>query len=233
MSLRPLTGPRLPPASDAEATSLVVLVHGYGADGQDLIELGRYWAQALPGAAFVAPNGPDRCAGSPQGYQWFPISRLSPGELASGVTYAAPLLERFLDEEMRRTGLGPERTAIVGFSQGTMLALHVALRRKVAFAGVVGFSGALAAPERLEAELASRPPVYLAHGEADQVVPPQATPMAATVLAMFGVPVIWHMSPGIGHGIAPDMLDQGGRFLANALKGKLAGSIGPQPLPEP
>ena len=128
---RALTGPRLPPAR-GRATHLVVLCHGYGADGNDLIGLAPHWQRLLPTVAFAAPNAPEPCAGSPSGYQWFPISRLDPADMQRGVESAADVLEAFLAAELARLELPAERLALVGFSQGTMMSLHVGLARKPA-----------------------------------------------------------------------------------------------------
>jgi len=144
---RALTGPRLPPLR-GRATHLVVLCHGYGADGNDLIGLAPHWQRLLPTVAFAAPNAPEPCAGSPSGYQWFPISRLDPADMERGVESAAEALEAFLAAELARLELPPERLALVGFSQGTMMSLHVGLRRKPA--AIVGYSGMLAGAEHLE-----------------------------------------------------------------------------------
>src|SRR6201995_4770022 len=142
---RPLSGPRLPPAR-GNATHLVVLVHGYGADGNDLISLAGHWQSLLPTTEFVAPNAPDRVPGAPSGFQWFGLTRMDPQELSRGVAAAGPLLDGFLDQELSRLGLSADRLALVGFSQGTMLALHVGLHRPAKPAAIVGFSGLLAAP---------------------------------------------------------------------------------------
>src|ERR1700748_937259 len=137
-----LSGPRLPPTKGA-ATQLVVLLHGYGADGNDLIGLASHWQNLLPGAAFVAPHAPDRVPGAPSGFQWFPISRVDPHEMQNGVTVAAPRIGEFLDAELARLNLPPEKLALAGFSQGTMLSLHLGLRRRVRPAPNGGFSGFL------------------------------------------------------------------------------------------
>lgn len=216
-----LNGPRLPAAS-GKADRLVIFCHGYGADGNDLIALGRHWQRLLPTTAFVSPHAPERCAGSPMGYQWFGITRLQPDEMLRGVERAAPILNAFIDGELARLGIDASRLALVGFSQGTMMALHVGLRRAVAPAAIVGFSGALPGPEKLPTEIVSRPPVLLVHGDADEMIPVQALHAAANGLGAAGVAVRWHVSRGVGHGIAPDGLELAGKFLADGFSGKLA-----------
>jgi phospholipase/carboxylesterase len=210
-----LDGPRLAPATGGAAKQLVVLLHGYGADGNDLIALGQYWRGLLPDAAFISPNAPEPCAGNPfGGRQWFELTFRDPGERWRGVRQAAPALNAFLDQELAALGLGDDALALVGFSQGTMMALHVGLRRARPMAGIVGFSGLLAGPEHLAADLASRPPVLLVHGDHDDVIPVEALIQARSVLAAASVPVEWHVSEGMGHGIGEDGLDLAGRFLA-------------------
>jgi phospholipase/carboxylesterase len=217
-----LNGPRLAAAHGAKADRLIVFCHGFGADGNDLIGLGAEWQRAMPGAAFASPHAPQRCEMSPMGFQWFPITRMDPVEMMRGVESAAPSLDAFLDAELARLGLDGSRLALVGFSQGTMMALHVGLRRQVAPAAIVGYSGALAGPEKLLNEIQSRPPVLLVHGDADDRIPVQALSLAANGLAAAGVPVRWHISRGVGHGIAPDGLDLAGKFLVDAFAGKLS-----------
>jgi phospholipase/carboxylesterase len=204
------------------ATHLVVLVHGYGADGQDLIGLASHWQALLPSVAFAAPNAPMRIPGGP-GYQWFPISRIDPHEMQKGVEAAGPALDEYLDAELARLGLPPERLALAGFSQGTMLSLHVGLRRKVRPAAIVGFSGLLAgAPP--EGDI---PPILLTHGDSDTVIPPQAMFLAAAQLGLAGAAVQWHLAAGMGHGIDPEGLEIAGQFLDLAFRGLLknAGEI--------
>ncbi len=225
-----LNGPRLAAAHGAKADRLIVFCHGFGADGNDLIGLGAEWQRAMPGAAFASPHAPQRCEMSPTGFQWFPITRMDPIEMMRGVESAAPSLNAFLDAELMRLGLDGSRLALVGFSQGTMMALHVGLRRKIAPAGIVGFSGALAGPEKLLNDIQSRPPVLLVHGDADDRIPVQALSLAANGLAAAGVPVRWHISRGVGHGIAPDGLDLAGKFLVDAFAGKLSLKDGAAPI---
>src|SRR5690606_19447317 len=135
-----LSGPSLDPRGGRAAEQLVVLLHGYGADGEDLIGLAPALQQVLPAAAFVAPNAPFPCEGAPFGYQWFGIWDRSPEERMAGLRLAASLIEPFIDDELARYGVPPDRLVLVGFSQGTMTSLHTGLRREVPPAGIVGFS---------------------------------------------------------------------------------------------
>jgi phospholipase/carboxylesterase len=213
-----LDGPRVNPRSGT-ARQLVVFLHGYGADGNDLIEIGRAWQQFLPQAAFVSPHAPEPCGQAPVGRQWFPLTFRDPNERWVGVNKAAPLLDRFLDAELERHKLPPSALALVGFSQGTMMALHVGLRRATTPAAIIGYSGILVAPaepelEAFAAEITSRPPVLLVHGDRDELIPAQALFQAAQGLAALGVSVEWHVSAGIGHGIDAEGLRHGGEFLA-------------------
>ena len=216
-----LDGPRLAPRSGTPR-QLVVFLHGYGADGNDLIEIGRAWQGLLPDAAFVSPHAPRPCGQAPMGREWFPLTFRDPGERWRGVTMAGPILDRFLDAELARLGLPASALALVGFSQGTMMALHTGLRRAEAPAAIVGYSGLLTTPDDprgdMTAEIRSRPPVLLVHGDQDEVIPVQALTMAADGLGALGVPVESHVSPGLGHGIDQDGLRRGGEFLARAFR---------------
>jgi phospholipase/carboxylesterase len=218
-----LDGPRLEPRSGGPARQLVVFLHGYGADGKDLIEIGRAWQTLLPHAAFVSPHAPHPCGQAPTGREWFPLTFRDPDERWLGVNAAAPVLNGFLDAELERRQLPPSALALVGFSQGTMMALHVGLRRAVAPAAIVGYSGTLvvaeeAEPETFAAEIKSKPPVLLIHGEQDDLIPAMALFHAGQALAALDVPVEWHLSPGVGHGIDQEGLRHGGEFLAKQLK---------------
>ena len=212
-----LDGPRLEPRSGTPK-QLVVFLHGYGADGNDLIDIGRAWQQLLPDAAFVSPHAPNPCGQAPMGREWFPLTMRDPNERWTGVNAAAPVLNAFIDAELKRRNLPDSALALVGFSQGTMMSLHVGLRRAAAPAAIVGYSGMLVVPEDIDAdlfagEIRSRPPVLLVHGDQDQLIPVQALMHAAQGLAALEVPVEWHISPGVGHGIDQEGLRQGGEFL--------------------
>jgi phospholipase/carboxylesterase len=212
----PLDGPRLPPAAGGAPKQLVVFLHGYGADGNDLIGLGREWARLLPHAAFVSPNAPEPCAMSPVGRQWFNLTFRDSGELVRGVKHAAPALDAFIDAELKRLNLPARALALVGFSQGTMIALGVGLTRNPAPAAIVGYSGAIATLETVPGGPGSGPAILLVHGDVDQVIPVDAMFMAREQLAKVGLPVEWHVAEGVGHGIDGEGLRLGGAFLRQA-----------------
>ena len=215
-----LSGPRLEPRSGAPK-QLVVFLHGYGADGRDLIDIGKQWQRILPEAAFVSPHAPEPCGMAPTGRQWFPLTMRDPSERWRGVTMAHPGLDAFLDAELEAAGLDDSKLALVGFSQGTMMALHVGLRRKRAPAALLGFSGVLVGPEHLAGATARNakgeaPPVLLVQGTSDEVIPFEALFDSAEQLAKANIPTQWHMSAGLGHGIDQAGLVHGGLFLAKA-----------------
>lgn len=209
-------------ARSGKATSIVVFVHGYGADGADLLGLGDALAPHLPGAVFVAPDAPQPCIGNPFGFQWFPIPWLdgSTEEAArEGMAASVSMLNDFLDARLAEEGLGPEALALVGFSQGAMMSLHVAPRRAAAIAGVVAISGRLLVPELLAAEAVVKPPVLLVHGDQDPVVPFQDMGLAGDALVAAGFETYGHVMEGTGHGIAPDGLGVTLQFLKERLPG--------------
>jgi len=215
MTLPQLDGPRLAPAAGGAPRQLVVFLHGYGADGNDLIGLGREWARELPHAAFVSPHAPEPCAMAPMGRQWFDLSMGDLTIIAEGVKRAAPTLGAFLDAELARHNLPGNALGLVGFSQGTMMALAVGLARKPLPAAIVGYSGALATMEALPPTGAG-PAILLVHGDMDEVIPVDAMHMAREALAQAGLAVEWHVAPGIGHGIDGEGLRLGGAFLKQA-----------------
>jgi phospholipase/carboxylesterase len=210
-----LDGPRHGPGEGARA--LVVFLHGLGADGNDLISLAPLLEPLLPGSAFVSPHAPFPCDMAPMGRQWFSLQDRDADVLLAGVRAVAPSLDAFLDAELARHGLGDDRLALVGFSQGTMTALHTALRRPRPCALVVGYSGALLKPEILGEEIASRPPVLLVHGDADPVVPFEAMPLAEEAMQLNGVPVAAYRRPGLAHGIDQEGLQLGAAALVQHL----------------
>jgi phospholipase/carboxylesterase len=212
-----LDGPRFGPAQGGAPDSLVVLLHGLGADGNDLIELAPIIAQHLPRTAFVSPHAPFPCDMAPYGRQWFSLLDRTPGMILAGVRAAAPVLDAFLDAELARHGLEPARLALVGFSQGTMMSLHVAPRREQAIAGVVGFSGALVGADDLVDQIKSRPPVLLIHGDADEIVPFQAMASAEFGLTAAGITVETLARPGLPHSIDEPGLARAVAFVKQRL----------------
>ncbi|WP_119304543.1 alpha/beta hydrolase [Dongia deserti] len=208
-----LSGSSHAPASGGKAKQLVVLLHGYGSNGDDLISLAPFFAQALPEAEFMSPNAPFPCEISAFGFQWFGFEDRTPDMLLGGARLAAEILDRFLDAELTRRGLADRDLALVGFSQGTMMSLHVGLRRPNQIAGILGFSGSLIAPQLLAGELKSKPPVFLVHGTADQVVPFGALAQAEKALRDAGVPIETESRPGLPHSIDQIGAQRGALFL--------------------
>ncbi|MCY3984710.1 MAG: prolyl oligopeptidase family serine peptidase [Roseovarius sp.] len=217
---RVLNAGRKEPRS-GEIRSVVVFLHGYGANGQDLLGLGDVLAEHLPDTLFVAPDAPETFPGMPFGFQWFPLPWIdgSSEEVAErGMMASANDLNAFLDALMVDEDVLPEQMVLFGFSQGTMMALHVAPRREDEIAGIVAFSGRLLSPEDLAEEVKCRPPVLLLHGDADDVVPPQSMPDAAQALQNAGWDKIYaHVMKGAGHGIAQDGLSVALAFMRDRL----------------
>ena len=214
-----LDGPRAAPHGGGPARHLVVLLHGLGADGHDLIQLAPYLGQAAPDAAFVAPHAPEACDMAPTGLQWFSLQEQSPRAIEAGAVGAAPALDAFLDAELARHGLGSDALALCGFSQGAMMALHRGLHRPAGAACVCAWSGVLPGAEQLASTIAARPPTLLVHGDADPVVPPQALEAARTALDANAVPVTAEPRPGLSHGIDERGIELAGAFLRRYLTG--------------
>ncbi len=212
-----LSGPSHPPHSGGKAKRLVILLHGLGADGNDLIGLAPYWAPTLPDAEFISPNAPFPCDMAPYGYQWLSARDPSPEGRLAGARAAAGILDSFITEELAKRDLGESDLALVGFSQGCMMSLFVGPRRERPLAGIVGFSGRLIAPEILGAEIRSRPPVLLVHGTDDPMVPYDSMPQSEAALRAAGLAVETLTCPGIGHAIDSNGLQAGGRFLHRVL----------------
>lgn len=217
---RALQSDKVEPVS-GHARSAVVFLHGYGANGADLLSLADPLGEHLPDTMFFAPDAPERCTGAPFGFQWFPIPWIdgsSEEESRAGMERAVDDVNAFLDGIMVDEDLMPEQVAVVGFSQGTMMALHVLPRREDPVAGLVAFSGRLLDPEALEDDVVSRPPVLLIHGDQDDVVPPQSLPAAADALQQAGWKDVYaHVMKGTGHGISPDGLSVALAFLRERL----------------
>jgi phospholipase/carboxylesterase len=209
-----LDGPRRTPKNGLAPDSLVIFLHGYGSNGDDLISLASYWDAMMPGTAFVSPNAPEAIPGMGGAFQWFGLSTMDPQVVARSARAAAPVLNAFIAAEMARHNLGPDRTVLVGFSQGTMMALEVGLAWPTAFAGIIGFSGALVGFEGAT----SKPPVLLVHGDQDDRVPYAASVGAVATLKAAGISATLHTSPRATHTIAMDGLQAGAGFLKAVLQ---------------
>lgn len=198
------------------AKRVVIFVHGYGADGADLLGLADPLGPHLPDTAFYAPDAPDRSTANPMGYQWFPIPWIdgsSEEAAVAGMAAAADDLNAYVAQVLRDEALTADKLILFGFSQGTMMSLHIAPRMADEIAGVVAFSGRLMVPEKLADEVVSKPPVLLIHGDQDDVVPPQSLNEAGETLGAAGFDVYAHIMEGTGHGIAPDGLSVALTFM--------------------
>jgi phospholipase/carboxylesterase len=212
-----VNGSSLQPLSGGSPKQIVLLLHGYGSSGADLIALAPHWQSELPDALFLAPNAPQRLTYLASGYQWWPLAAFTPQALASGAASAAAPIEAFIDRKLEQYGLTEANLAIIGFSQGTMMALHVGIRRPRKVAAIVGYSGMLTGGHELAHVPITKPPVLLIHGSADAVVPVAALHMAKSQLEHVGIDVTSHISPGVGHSVDPVGLRMGGAFVAKAL----------------
>jgi phospholipase/carboxylesterase len=209
-------GSSLQPLSGGRPAKIILLLHGFGSNGADLLSLAPAWRQALPDALFLAPNAPERC-GMGGGFQWWGLNAFTPQALASGAAGAAPAIDSFIDRKLDQYGLTEADLAIVGFSQGTMMALHVGLRRTRQVAAIVGYSGMLTGAASLASQIRSKPPVLLVHGSADPLVPVAALHEAEKELKRLDIAVTTHVSTGLGHSVDPVGIRLGGDFVVNAL----------------
>ena len=212
-----VNGSSLQPLSGGSPKQIVLLLHGYGSSGADLITLASHWQCDLPDALFLAPNAPQQLGNLSSGYQWWPLSAFTPQALALGATSAAPAIEAFIERKLGQYELTEAKLAIVGFSQGTMMALHVGLRRPREIAAIVGYSGMLTGGQELTNLPITKPPVLLVHGSADTVVPLAALNAAKKQLEDLGIDVTAHISPGVGHSVDLVGLRMGGEFVVRAL----------------
>ncbi len=210
-----LTGPSLGPASGGKPRQIVILIHGYGSNGADLLSLAPYWYQHLPNALFVAPNAPEPCPGLPGGFQWWALETFDRAALAAGVARAAPKLDAFVDAQLAAHGLTERDLVLIGFSQGTMMALHVGPLRARRIAGIIGYSGVLADPHT--AGVRTKPPVLLVHGDADPVVPIAGFHRSVAELQAMRFDLETHVSIGLGHGVDAQGLDLGLKFIRRVL----------------
>jgi len=213
-----VNGASLQPLSGGVPQQIVLLLHGFGSSGSDLISLAPQWQQALPNALFLAPNAPQPNSYLATGYQWWPLTAFTPRALAAGASRSAPAIDAFIDRKLGQYALTETNLAIVGFSQGAMMALHIGLRRPHRVAAVVSYSGMLTGADELSQMPITKPPVLLVHGSADPVVPAAALPAAQSELERLGVDVTVHVSAGVGHTVDPAAIRIGREFVAKAFR---------------
>lgn len=213
-----LDGPSYGPHSGGAVRQIILLLHGYGSNGHDLISFAQVWRDVFPDALFIAPNAPERLPGGwGDGYQWWALTEYTPEAMAHGAAGAAPVLNRFIDRLLDRHGLTERDMALVGFSQGTMMALHVGPRREQQLACILGYSGLLVGAEALAREVRTRPPVMLIHGAEDLMVPLASMRVAESELTRLGFEVSSYVSPGLGHSVDQMGLQLGADFVSSAL----------------
>ncbi|MEM7679543.1 MAG: phospholipase [Pseudomonadota bacterium] len=207
------------PASGGEVKSIVVMLHGVGSNGQDLISLAPFWAESLPDTLFVSPDAPFACdmvpEGYPNSYQWFSLQSRDPHDMLKGVEDTMPIVEHFLDALLEKHGVSADKLALLGFSQGTMTSLYVGPRYSKKIAGILGYSGALIGGEGLaqDPDEFHRMPIHLIHGEADDVVPVEMYGHAKEQLGAAGYTVTGGTTPNLTHGIDEAGIQSGGEFL--------------------
>ena len=219
-----LNGPSVAPTSGKPPKQLVIFCHGVGSDGQDLIGLSTYFAKVLPDAQFISPNGPQAFDMASVGYQWFSLNNPEPASRLEGTQAAAPVLDAFIDQQMAVYGLEEKDVALVGFSQGSMMSLHVGVRRQKQLAGILAYSGAVIAPELVASELKSQPPVMMVHGTIDDVLPVAALYEGVSALQASGVQARGEAIPDLGHSLNDKCIMEGMDFLAECFGIPLAQS---------
>ena len=212
-----LSGPEAAPASGGPAKQLIIFVHGYGANGEDLISLSRYYAQVAPDAAFISPDAPYRCDGAPMGFQWYDVWMKDPAERLAAIRSTGEIFDNFVTGQLARHGLSEDKLVLIGFSQGTMMSLFTAPRRENAIAGIVGYSGRMESPDTLKAEIRSKPPVVMVHGDSDELLAVSEMETAAATLRDCGVEIDTHIRPGLGHGIDEEGIRVGLAFVQKVL----------------
>lgn len=212
-----LSGPEFGPTSGSKPEQLVILCHGLGADGNDLISLAPYYAQVLPNAKFISPNAPFKCDMSPFGYQWFSLQERSEDAMLRGVQNAKPILDAFIDQQLLKYDLKENNMVLIGFSQGTMVSLFTVPRRKIAVAGLIGYAGRLIGKDLLGQEIRCRPPMIMINGDQDELVPSTVQSLAVETLRSAGVEIKGHILPGLGHSIDETGIRIAQDFLSSIL----------------
>ncbi|MBN8827600.1 MAG: phospholipase [Sphingobacteriia bacterium] len=202
-----ITGPEVPPISGNKPDSLVITLHGYGADGYNLLDIAKFMSNDLPTTHFLSPNAPERCEMGGEGYQWFSLNDRTPSVMISLLRNAEKALNEYIDYQLKRFNLTEDKLIVLGFSQGTYTSLHTILRRNKPIAGLIGFSGALISPATLKDEIKSRPKICLLHGDQDDVVAYESMNIALTTLSENDLDVHAHTMHGVGHYISYEGLE--------------------------
>lgn len=205
------------PENKAKVKQIVMMLHGVGSNGQDLMSIAPYWAQTFTEAMFISPDAPFECdmapPGFPNSYQWFSLQDRDPDAMIDGVQNVFPMIEDFIDEKLQEFGIAPENLVLMGFSQGTMTSLYVAPRLKYKIGGVLGYSGALIWDGLSVESGLQNVPIHLIHGEADDVVPVEQWQHAKDTLEQAGFTVTGHTTPGLSHTLDHDGVDSGAEFM--------------------
>ncbi len=201
------------PQTGSPPKRLVIMLHGLGADGKDLIGLAPYFAGSLPDTLFLSPDAPFPCDMAPYGRQWFSLQSWAHDAILQGIQEASPILDHFIDKALKKHGLDDSNLALVGFSQGTMMSLYTGPRRKNTIAGILGYSGALVWEQEIDSAKLNKPPVCLIHGDADNVVPLLAYNKAREMLEKSGFKVTGGVTKGLMHSIDEDGIETGAAFL--------------------
>lgn len=214
-----LSGPSVLPEGGKAPEQIVLLLHGVGSDGQDLLGLAPYYQKVARNAVFIAPNGPQPFDGGPPelpptGYQWFSLSEGDPQRRFEGMKATAPIIDAYIDQLLAEYKLDASKLVLVGFSQGTMMALHVGLRRAQPVAGIIGYCGTLIGGSSLSGEIKSRPPVLMVNGAVDAIMPPDVLEQSGKMLRENGVEVETMVRPNLGHGLDDEGVKAGMGFLA-------------------
>ncbi|MBI3441294.1 MAG: dienelactone hydrolase family protein [Proteobacteria bacterium] len=218
-SLKQLNGPIIPPQSGT-AKQMIMFLHGYGSDGNDLISIGTEWEQALPDTVFISPHAPEPCEQAPMGYQWFSIRAIDRAvfEREKQAEKVTPVLNAFIDAQLKQWNIDESHLAVVGFSQGAMMAMYAMPRRQKACAAVIGYSGMLIDAQGLKNPGIVKPPVLAIHGDADDVVPPSCLAEVQSGFSAAGFKVETILRPRLGHGIDQFGLSRGIQFIQEALR---------------
>ena len=204
--------------TSGKVKKIVLFLHGYGANGADLLSISDYWIESLPDTIFYSPNAPFSCDVNPMGYQWFKLSDRTPEELESGLEKVEPYLDNLINNLLKIHNLDISKLAVIGFSQGTILSLYSFTQKKKACAGVIGYSGLFFFNEKIKKKIKINFPILLHHGIKDEVIDFNHSLNAENILKKIGFDVSCHIHNNLGHGIDDTALEMGKNFLKEVFK---------------